>query len=42
MANKKKDNTKPEVIHYCSFCGKSQDLVRKLVAGQMSISVTSV
>ncbi|HOF13918.1 MAG TPA: ClpX C4-type zinc finger protein, partial [Spirochaetota bacterium] len=33
MANKKKDNTKPEVIHYCSFCGKSQDLVRKLVAG---------
>lgn len=33
MSNKKKDNVKPEITHYCSFCGKSQDLVRKLVAG---------
>ncbi|NMB65941.1 MAG: ATP-dependent Clp protease ATP-binding subunit ClpX [Spirochaetes bacterium] len=33
MSNKKKDNGKPEITHYCSFCGKSQDLVRKLVAG---------
>ncbi|MEJ5360714.1 MAG: ATP-dependent Clp protease ATP-binding subunit ClpX [Spirochaetota bacterium] len=33
MANKKKDIGKPEITHYCSFCGKSQDLVRKLVAG---------
>ncbi|MCX8123301.1 MAG: ATP-dependent Clp protease ATP-binding subunit ClpX [Spirochaetes bacterium] len=33
MSSKKKDNGKPEITHYCSFCGKSQDLVRKLVAG---------
>ncbi len=33
MSNKKKDNSKHETTHYCSFCGKSQDLVRKLVAG---------
>jgi len=33
MSNKKKENGKPEITHYCSFCGKSQDLVRKLVAG---------
>ncbi|HOJ29232.1 MAG TPA: ATP-dependent Clp protease ATP-binding subunit ClpX [Spirochaetota bacterium] len=33
MSNKKKDNGKPDITHYCSFCGKSQDLVRKLVAG---------
>ncbi|MEW6527247.1 MAG: ATP-dependent Clp protease ATP-binding subunit ClpX [Spirochaetota bacterium] len=33
MSNKKKDSGKPEITHYCSFCGKSQDLVRKLVAG---------
>ena len=29
----KKDNDKNEILH-CSFCGKSQDEVKKLVAGR--------
>lgn len=33
MTSKKKGSGGQNVTHFCSFCGKSQDLVRKLVAG---------
>ena len=38
-----KDNNKEEdKLLYCSFCGKNQNEVRKLIAGPRFISVTSV
>ncbi len=33
MSDKKKDKTNEERLLYCSFCGKSQHEVRKLIAG---------
>ncbi len=33
MSSKKKDPTDEKTNLYCSFCGKSQDMVKKLVAG---------
>jgi ATP-dependent Clp protease ATP-binding subunit ClpX len=33
MSNKTKDSNKDSKILYCSFCGKGQNEVRKLIAG---------
>ncbi|MCK5720512.1 MAG: ATP-dependent Clp protease ATP-binding subunit ClpX [Thiomargarita sp.] len=33
MADKKTESSDNGRLHYCSFCGKSQDEVRKLIAG---------